>query len=183
MKNLFFISFLFSVSISVCYSQTQRSINEPMPSRQVHLDFHTSEFIPGIGEKFDKKQFQEALKIGHINQINIFSKCHHSWSCYPTKVGKMHPNLKFYLFQFTPIFEFLPKKVSSYPPKNAQRRNTHVLQGLRRGVKFCPLPSRRNETRKFGVAFVLRRPLRIVRNAQTHERHSPQVDVAAWRQI
>lgn len=73
----------------------QRSINEPMPSRQVHLDFHTSEFIPGIGEKFDKKQFQEALKTGRLNQINIFSKCHHSWSYYPTKIGNQHPNLKF----------------------------------------------------------------------------------------
>ena len=73
----------------------QRSINNPMPSRQVHLDFHTSEFIPGIGEKFDKKQFQEALKTGHLNQINIFSKCHHSWSYYPTKIGHQHPNLKF----------------------------------------------------------------------------------------
>jgi hypothetical protein len=87
------------------------------------------------------------------------------------------------LIQVTPIFEFLPKKVSSYPPKNAQRRNTHVFQGLWRGVKFFPHPPRRNETRKFGVAFVLRRPLRIVRNAQTHERHSLQADVAAWRQI
>lgn len=74
---------------------SQRSISEPLPSRQVHLDFHTSEFIPGIGEKFDKKLWQDALKTGHINQINIFSKCHHSWSYYPTKVGKMHPNLKF----------------------------------------------------------------------------------------
>jgi Hypothetical glycosyl hydrolase 6 len=73
----------------------QRTIDEPMPSRQVHLDFHTSEFIPGIGEKFDKKQFQEALKTGHINSINIFAKCHHSWSYYPTKVGNQHPNLKF----------------------------------------------------------------------------------------
>jgi hypothetical protein len=87
------------------------------------------------------------------------------------------------LFQFTPIFEFLPKKVSSQTPKNAQRRNIHVLQGLRRGVKFFPIPSRRNETRKFGVAFVLRRPLRIARNAQTHEPHGLQVDVAPWRQI
>ncbi len=76
-------------------AQPQRTIKEPLPSRQVHLDFHTSEFIPGIGEKFDKKQWQAALKTGHINQINIFSKCHHSWSYYPTKVGKMHPNLKF----------------------------------------------------------------------------------------
>jgi len=77
------------------FSQTQRTINEPLPSRQVHLDFHTSEFIPGIGEKFNKKQFQEALKLGHVNQINVFAKCHHGWSYYPTEVGKIHPNLKF----------------------------------------------------------------------------------------
>jgi len=75
-------------------AQYKRPFNEPLPSRQVHLDFHTSEFIPGIGEKFDKKQFQEALKTGHLNQINIFAKCHHSWSYYPTKIGNPHPNLK-----------------------------------------------------------------------------------------
>lgn len=66
-----------------------------MPTRQVHLDFHTSEHIPGIGQKFDKKQFQEALKLGKVNLINIFSKGHHGWAYYPTKVGKMHPNLDF----------------------------------------------------------------------------------------
>ena len=75
-------------------AQYKRPFNEPLPSRQVHLDFHTSEFIPGIGEKFDKKQFQEALKTAHLNQINIFAKCHHSWSYYPTKIGNPHPNLK-----------------------------------------------------------------------------------------
>ena len=31
--------------------------------RQVHLDFHTSPHIPGIGEKFDKKHFQKPRKI------------------------------------------------------------------------------------------------------------------------
>jgi len=87
--------FLLLAAMSSFAQLSQRNIFEPLPSRQVHLDFHTSEFIPGIGEKFDKKQWQEALKTGHINQINIFSKCHHSWSYYPTKVGKMHPNLKF----------------------------------------------------------------------------------------
>lgn len=65
------------------------------PTRQVHLDFHTSEHIAGIGEKFDKAQWQAALRAGHVNQINLFAKCHHSWSYYPTKVGRMHPNLKF----------------------------------------------------------------------------------------
>ena len=86
---------IFLLSVNICLAQSRRNINEPMPSRQVHLDFHTSELIPGIGEKFDKKQWQETLKTGHVNQINIFAKCHHGWSYYPTKVGTMHPNLKF----------------------------------------------------------------------------------------
>lgn len=64
-------------------------------SRQIHLDFHTSEHIEGIGAKFDKKQFQEALIKGNVNSINIFAKGHHSWSYYPTEVGAMHPHLNF----------------------------------------------------------------------------------------
>ncbi len=67
--------------------------------RQVHLDFHTSPHIPGIGEKFDKKQWQEALLKGRVNSINTFAKCHHGWSYYETKVGKMHPHLKFDLLR------------------------------------------------------------------------------------
>jgi hypothetical protein len=63
--------------------------------RQVHLDFHTSGLIPGIGAKFNKRQFQEALKVGHVNSITIFSKCHHGYSYHPTKIGRMHPHLKF----------------------------------------------------------------------------------------
>jgi hypothetical protein len=63
--------------------------------RQVHLDFHTSGLIPGIGAKFNKRRFQEALKVGHVNSITVFSKCHHGYSYHPTKVGKMHPHLKF----------------------------------------------------------------------------------------
>ncbi|MDB6168454.1 MAG: alpha-amylase [Verrucomicrobia bacterium] len=63
--------------------------------RQVHLDFHTSGLIPGIGARFDRRQFQEALKAGRVNSITIFSKCHHGYSYHPTKVGKMHPHLKF----------------------------------------------------------------------------------------
>ena len=63
------------------------------PSRQIHLDFHTSEHLPGIGSQFCKAQFQEALKLGRVNLINVFAKCHHSWSYYPTKVGNPHPYL------------------------------------------------------------------------------------------
>ncbi|MEN7972722.1 MAG: alpha-amylase family protein [Verrucomicrobiota bacterium] len=67
--------------------------------RQIHLDFHTSEAIGGIGAEFDKKQFQEALKAGHVDSITCFSKCHHGWSYHPTQVGKMHPHLGFDLLR------------------------------------------------------------------------------------
>ncbi|MBN1553143.1 MAG: beta-galactosidase trimerization domain-containing protein [Phycisphaerae bacterium] len=67
--------------------------------RQVHLDFHTSPAIERIGKAFDKKQWQEALKIGHVNSITCFSSCHHGWSYHPTKVGKIHPHLDFDLLR------------------------------------------------------------------------------------
>ena len=62
--------------------------------RQVHLDFHTSEFVP-VGNNFSKEQFQAALKAGHIDSITVFSKCHHGWSYHPTEVNEMHPKLGF----------------------------------------------------------------------------------------
>jgi len=70
-----------------------------MNFRQIHLDFHTSEKIPGIGTRFDKEQFQNALKTGHVNSINIFSKCHHGWAYHPSKANQTHPNLHFDLLK------------------------------------------------------------------------------------
>ncbi len=67
--------------------------------RQVHLDFHTSPDIAGIGEKFDRKVWQERLKKAHVDSITCFSLCHHGWSYHPTEVGKMHPHLKFNLLR------------------------------------------------------------------------------------
>jgi hypothetical protein len=64
-----------------------------IPYRQIHLDFHTSEQIPGIGAAWDKQDWQETLKRGHVNSINIFAACHHGWSYYNTLVGKRHPHL------------------------------------------------------------------------------------------
>ena len=66
-----------------------------MRYRQVHLDFHTSEAIEGIGEHFSKENFQQALKIGHVDSITVFSKCHHGWAYHPSKANVMHPHLKF----------------------------------------------------------------------------------------
>ena len=64
-------------------------------SRQVHLDFHTSEYVDSIGVDFSQEQFREMLRRGHVNAINVFAKGHHSWMYYPTEVGYTHPNLEF----------------------------------------------------------------------------------------
>ncbi len=64
-----------------------------IPYRQIHLDFHTSEAIPGIGSAWDKKHWQATLKRGHVNSINVFAVCHHGWSYYETQIGQRHPQL------------------------------------------------------------------------------------------
>lgn len=64
-----------------------------LPYRQVHLDFHTSECMEGIGSRFSRENFKAALQVGHINSITLFSKCHHGWSYHPTKVNLPHPHL------------------------------------------------------------------------------------------
>ncbi len=66
-----------------------------LPFSHVHLDFHTSGAIEGIGEAFDKTEFQETLKAGHVNSITLFSKGHHGWSYHETSANRMHPNLRF----------------------------------------------------------------------------------------
>ncbi|MDG0792646.1 beta-galactosidase trimerization domain-containing protein [Cohnella ginsengisoli] len=66
-----------------------------MRFRQVHLDFHTSELIEGIGASFSAEQFQAMLKLGHVDSITVFSKCHHGWAYHPSTGNEMHPHLTF----------------------------------------------------------------------------------------
>lgn len=66
---------------------------KPLRYRQIHLDFHTSEHIPGVGARFDPVDFAATLKKAHVDSITVFAKCHHGWSYYPTTVGRVHPNL------------------------------------------------------------------------------------------
>ncbi len=67
--------------------------------RCVHLDFHTSPDIDGIGERFDKKKFTETIKNSNVELMTVFAKCHHGYTYYPSKVGTMHPGLKFNLLK------------------------------------------------------------------------------------
>ncbi len=73
------------------------SVNDKLsfPKKQVHLDFHTSPVITGIGRRFSKENFKNALIKGNLSSITVFAKCHHSYCYYPTKVGVMHPHLNF----------------------------------------------------------------------------------------
>ncbi len=66
-----------------------------MRFRQVHLDFHTSGALQNIGRDFSKENFQQMLKLGYVDSITVFSKCHHGYSYHPTKVNEMHPGLGF----------------------------------------------------------------------------------------
>jgi hypothetical protein len=68
-------------------------VNE-LPFRQVHLDFHTSGAIQGIGADFDAEIFVDTLKEAHVNSITVFAKCHHGYSYYPTEIGTPHPHLE-----------------------------------------------------------------------------------------
>jgi len=70
------------------------SASLPRRQRQVHLDFHTSPFIPDVASEFDAESFARTLSEAHVNSVTIFAKCHHGMSYYPTKVGAMHPALQ-----------------------------------------------------------------------------------------
>ena len=59
--------------------------------RQVHLDFHTSPYIPDVGKDFDATAFADTFKRAHVNSVTVFAKCHHGMCYYPTKTGQSHP--------------------------------------------------------------------------------------------
>jgi len=65
-----------------------------IPQRQIHLDFHTPGDVEGVGANFDGAEFAATLKAAHVQSVNLFAKCHHGYSYYPTSVGTPHPGLE-----------------------------------------------------------------------------------------
>jgi hypothetical protein len=63
--------------------------------RQVHLDFHTSEAIAGVGGVFDAQEFASVLAQAHVNSVTCFARCHHGWLYYDSKnfPERVHPQL------------------------------------------------------------------------------------------
>ena len=71
----------------------------PQPAlryRQVHLDFHTSEQIAGIGARFDPEEFAATLERARVNSITCFARCHHGWLYYDSArhPERRHPHLE-----------------------------------------------------------------------------------------
>ena len=63
--------------------------------RQIHLDFHTSEHIAGIGSEFDPEEFALTLERARVNSVTCFARGHHGWIYYDTTAfpERRHPHL------------------------------------------------------------------------------------------
>lgn len=68
----------------------------PARFRQIHLDFHTTEHIAGIGANFDADDFGDTLERARVNSITCFARCHHGWLYYESQAHpeNMHPHLE-----------------------------------------------------------------------------------------
>jgi hypothetical protein len=64
--------------------------------RQIHLDFHTSEAIAGIGAAFDPEEFADTLYRARVDSVTCFARCHHGWIYYNTDAHpeRRHPHLE-----------------------------------------------------------------------------------------
>ncbi len=51
------------------YENSPSLIGHPLRFRQIHLDFHTSPHISGIGKEFEKKHWQETLTAAESTEI------------------------------------------------------------------------------------------------------------------
>lgn len=71
------------------------TMKDNIASRQIHLDFHTSEKIEGVCAEFDAEVFADTLEKAHVNSVTLFSCCHHGMLYYDSKLfpEMVHPHL------------------------------------------------------------------------------------------
>lgn len=81
-----------------------------MKQRSIHLDFHTSPWIKNVGDKFDPQLFAKTMKKSHVENVNLFSKCHHGMAYYPSKICPRHPHLRKGLDLMGEMIEALKKE-------------------------------------------------------------------------
>lgn len=66
-----------------------------LATRQIHLDYHTSGYIPDVAASFDAKAFAQTFKQAHVNSATVFARCHHGYLYYDSKnfPERVHPHL------------------------------------------------------------------------------------------
>jgi len=62
--------------------------------RQIHLDFHTPDDVPGFLSEFSVDDFVKTLVNAHVQGIKVFAKGEYGNSYYFTNAGKRHPDLR-----------------------------------------------------------------------------------------
>jgi hypothetical protein len=67
----------------------------PGPWRKVHIEYHTSRHMPRLAEHFNADEFGDRLLAAHVNGATVFAKDMYGFSYFPSKHGRMHPNLSF----------------------------------------------------------------------------------------
>lgn len=69
---------------------------EELRFRQIHMDFHTSEKILSVGERFDGERFASTLEAARVNSVSCFARCHHGMMYYDSErfPEMVHPGLK-----------------------------------------------------------------------------------------
>ncbi|RYX81544.1 beta-galactosidase [bacterium] len=67
-----------------------------LPFRQIHLDFHIHEAIPGLARNFNPHEFAATLERASVNSVTCFARCHHGWMYYASQQhpDRIHPNLQ-----------------------------------------------------------------------------------------
>lgn len=64
------------------------------PWRKIHLDYHNSQHMPSVGERFDADEFGDRLLAAHVDAIVVFAKDMHGYFYYPSAYGPVHNGLK-----------------------------------------------------------------------------------------
>ena len=90
---------------------SEHTVPASLATRQIHLDFHTGPWIPGIGSEFDADVFGDMMKDAHVNSVTLFAKCHHGHLYYNTDHPARHPGLK-------KGFDLLAKQVDALHKRN-----------------------------------------------------------------
>src|ERR1035437_5095262 len=62
--------------------------------RKIWLDFHNSQFMPTIGERFNADEWGDCLQAANIDAIVVFAKDMHGYFYYPSTFGPVHRGLK-----------------------------------------------------------------------------------------